>query len=139
MKRYALIAAVALPHMLVAGALLTRMVVVAIASRSPEVGADAARTIWIQTAVLTVPTLLLLIGVTGLWLGRQWGWRAAAAADLILLSLIASDWLLGSQRVDHAPALLVLVALLVPLLVPGVRSRLTRNPEQRVARVGAAS
>jgi NADH:ubiquinone oxidoreductase subunit K len=139
MKRSALIAAVALPHMLAAGALLTRMVVVAFASRSPEVGADAVRTIWIQTAVLTVPSLLLVIGITGLWLRRRWGWRAVAAADLILLSLIVGDWLLGGQRVSHAPMLVILLALLVPLLVPGVRSHFTHNPEQPAVRAGAVS
>jgi hypothetical protein len=123
--------------MLAAGVLLTRMIVVASASRSPEVGADSVRLIWIQTGILTVPSLLLLIGIAGLWLRRQWGWRAVAAADLILLSLIAGDWLLGGRRVDHAPLLMILVALLVPLLVPGIRTHLIHNPEQPPVRAGA--
>jgi hypothetical protein len=124
-RRFGLIAAVAVPHMLVAGVLITRMAVVALASRSPEVGADAERTIWIQLAVLTIPALLLLAGVAGLWLRRGWGWRAAAAADLMLLALVAGDWLLGGRHVHHAPVLAVLTALLAPMLVPHVRTMLT--------------
>jgi hypothetical protein len=124
-RRYVLVAVTASAHLLVAGILITRMVVVALTTASPEVGADAERAIWIQTAVLTVPAVLLLIGVTGLLLRRRWGWGAAAAADLILLALVAGDLLLGGQRVQHVPVLVLLTALLAPLLVPGVRMRLT--------------
>jgi hypothetical protein len=116
MGRFGIIAA-AVAHMLVAGVLITRMVVVALATRSPEVGADAERTIWIHIAVLTVPALLLLVGVAGMWLRRRWGWGAAAAADLILLALVAGDWLLGGQHVQHAPVLAVLTALLASMIV----------------------
>jgi hypothetical protein len=126
-RRFGLMAAVALPHLLVAGVLITRIVVVGLASQSPEVGADAERTIWIQSAVLTIPALLLLVGVVGLWLRRRWGWRAAAAADLILLALVAGDWLLGGQHVHHAPILALLAALLAPMLVPQARTMLTRQ------------
>jgi hypothetical protein len=128
MKRFGITAAIALPHTLVAAVLITRMVVVALASQSPEVGADAERTIWIQLAILTVPALLLLVGVVGLWLRRRWGWRAVAAADLILLALVAGDWLLGGQHVHHAPVLALLAALLAPMLVPQARAMLTERP-----------
>jgi hypothetical protein len=114
--RFGIIAA-AVAHMLFAGVLITRMVVVALATRSPEVGADAERTIWIQIAVLTIPALLLLAGVAGLWLRRRWGWSIAAAADLILLVLVAGDWLLGGQHVQHAPVLGILTALLAAMMV----------------------
>jgi hypothetical protein len=131
MSRYALIAAVALPHMLALGVLLIRTTVVALASRSPEVGEAAARTIWVQTGILTVPALLLLVGVVGLWLRGRWGWGATLAADLLLISLVAGDWLLGGQRVDHAPVLVVLAALAAPLLVPRVRALLTEWSPRR--------
>jgi hypothetical protein len=116
LRRFGL-ATIAVAHMLVAGLLITRMVVVALATRSPEVGPDAERTIWIQIAVLTIPALLLLAGVVGLWLRRRWGWRSAAAADLILLVLVAGDWLLGGQHVQHAPVLGILTALLASMMV----------------------
>jgi hypothetical protein len=135
-KRYGLVAAVALAHMLAAVVLIARMAAVALASRSPEVAADAERTIWIQTAVLMIPALFLLIGVTGLWLRRRWGWGAAAAADLSLLALVAGDWLLGGQHVQHGPVLALLAALLTPLLVPAVRTRLT-GPSGEAGRVVA--
>jgi uncharacterized membrane protein (DUF2068 family) len=133
MSRHLLIAAVALPHMLAAGILVTRMAVVALATRSPEVGAAAARTIWLQTAVLTVPALLLLIGIVGLWLRRHWGWQFTLAGDLILISLVAVDWLVGGQRVDHAPVLVVLAALAAPLLVPRIRTSLTASTSREAA------
>jgi len=126
-SRYALIAAVALPHMLALGVLFIRMSVVAMASRSSEVGEAAARTIWVHTGVLTVPALLLLVGVVGLWLRRHWGWKASLAADLLLISLVAGDRLLGGQHVEHTPVLIVLAALAAPLLVPPVRARLTET------------
>jgi hypothetical protein len=90
-RRYGLVAAVAMAHMLAAGALIARMAAVALASRSPEAAADAVRTIGIQTAVLMIPALLLLMGIAGLWLRRGWGWRAAAAADLSLIVLVAGS------------------------------------------------
>jgi hypothetical protein len=133
-KRYGLVAAVALAHMLAAAVLIARMAAVALTSRSPEVAADAERTIWIQTAVLMIPALLLLIGVAGLWLRRRWGWGAAAAGDASLLALVAGDWLLGGQHVQHGPVLALLAALLAPLLVPAVRTRLT-GPSGEAARV----
>jgi hypothetical protein len=111
--------------MLGVGVLVTRMAAMALATRSPDVGADAERTIWIQITVLTIPSLLMSIGVTGLWLRRRWGWGAAGAADLILLVLVAGDWLLGGQHVRHQPVLVLLTALLAPMLVPGVRTMLT--------------
>jgi hypothetical protein len=137
-KRYGLVAAVALAHMLAAAVLIARMAAVAMASRSPEVAADAERTIWIQTAVLMIPALLLLIGVAGLWLRRRWGWGAAAAADVSLLALVAGDWLLGGQHVQHGPVLALLAALLAPLLVPAVRARLTSPSNQVVGAVDRA-
>jgi hypothetical protein len=130
-RGYGLIAAVALPHMLAAGVLITRMAVVALATLSPEVGADAERTIWIQVTVLMIPALLMLIGVTGLWLRRRWGWGAAAAADSILLALVAGDWLLGGQHVHHQPVLVIMTVLLAPMLVPRVRTMLTGQAGQK--------
>jgi hypothetical protein len=130
-RGYGLIAAVAVPHVLAAALLITRMTVVASATLSPEVGADAKRTIWIQITVLTIPALLMLIGVTGLWLRRRWGWGTAAAADSILLALVAGDWLLGGQHVHHLPVLVILMALLAPMLVPRIRTMLTGRSGQQ--------
>jgi hypothetical protein len=117
LRRFGLIAAIAVAHTLLAGVLITRVVVVALATHSPEVGADAERAIWIQTAVLTIPALLLLVGVAGLVLSRRWGWPTAAAADLLLLVLVAGDWLLGGQHAHHAPVLGILTALLASMMV----------------------
>jgi len=124
MKRHALVAAIAVPHLLAAIILLTRMGMVASMTWSQQLSAEVVRAIWLQTAVLSIPALLLLLGVAGLWLARPWGWRAAAAADVILIALVASDWLLGGQRVDHGPVLAILAILLVPLLVPRVQALL---------------
>jgi hypothetical protein len=129
MKRHWLVAAVAIPHLLAAGILLTRMGVVALETRSPELDAETVRAIWIQTAVLSIPALLLLIGVAGMWLAPRWGWQAAAAADVFLLALVAGDWLHGGQRVDHGPVLTILAVLLLPLLVPRVRAVLVSAPD----------
>jgi hypothetical protein len=124
-KRKALKVAVALAHLLAAGILFARMGAVMSVSGSPALSMESVRTIWVQTAILSVPALLLLIGVAGLWLGRPWGWRAAAAADAVLMTLVAIDWLLGGQRVDHALVLALLVVLLLPFLLPRVRASLT--------------
>jgi hypothetical protein len=136
-KGYGLIAVVAVPHMLAAVVLIIRLAVVALATLSPEVGAGAERTIWIQIAVLTIPALLMLVGVAGLWMRRRWGWGAAAAADSILLALVAGDWLLGGQHVQHQPVLVILTALLAPMLVPGVRTMLTGRSGQQPVVPGA--
>ncbi|HSJ23862.1 MAG TPA: hypothetical protein VK929_04195 [Longimicrobiales bacterium] len=124
MGRKLVVAAVVVPHLLVAAILLTRMVLAALATQSPELGAQAVREIWIQTAILSVPGLLLLAGVAGLWRRRAWGWPAAAAADAILIALVAGDWLLGGRRVDHPLVLAMLAVLLLPLVVPQVRDSL---------------
>jgi hypothetical protein len=124
-KGKALQVAVALAHLLAAGILLARMGAVMSVSQSPALSMESVRTIWVQTTILSVPALLLLIGVVGLWLARPWGWRAAAAADAVLMMLVAIDWLLGGQRVDHAPVLAILVVLLLPFLVPRLRASLT--------------
>jgi hypothetical protein len=136
-RRYGWVAAVAMAHTLAAGVLIARLVAVALASRSPEVATDAARIIGIQTAVLMIPALLLLMGIAGLWLRRRWGWGAAATADLSLIVLVAGDWLLGGQHVQHGPVLALLTALLAPLLVPAIRTRLT-GPSGQAARVIAS-
>jgi hypothetical protein len=136
-KGYGLIAVVAVPHMLAAVVLIIRLAVVALATLSPEVGAAAERTIWIQITVLTIPALLMLVGVAGLWMRRRWGWGAAAAADSILLALVAGDWLLGGQHVQHQPVLVILTALLAPMLVPGVRTMLTGRSGQQPVVPGA--
>lgn len=122
MKRQVLIAGVGCIHLLAAGILLLRTGVVAFQTGSPEVGAGAMREIWIQTAMVSVPALLLLVGAAGLMFARSWGWRAAAAADAILLALVGADWLLGGQHVDHVPVLAVLAILMLALFVPQVRA-----------------
>jgi hypothetical protein len=113
---------VALAHLLAAGILMIRMAAVMAVIGAPELATQTVRAIWIQTAVLSVPLLLLLIGVAGIWRARPWGWRAAAAADSVLVLLVIGDWLLGGQRVDHGPVLVILVVLILPFLVPRLRA-----------------
>ncbi|MDQ2070323.1 hypothetical protein [Natronospira bacteriovora] len=128
-KRKALIVAVSVAHFLAAIILLARTGAVMSVIQSPALSPESVRMIWIQTAILSVPALLLLVGVVGLWLARPWGWMAAALADAILVGLVIGDWLLGGQRVDHVPVLAILVVLLLPFLVPHVRALLTSTPD----------
>lgn len=129
MKRHVLIIAVAGSHLLAAGILLARMGAVLSVTGSPELEVGVVRAIWIQSAVLSVPVLLLLIGIVGLWRARPWGWWAAVAADALLVALVAGDLLAGGQRVDHGPVLVILAVLLLPLLIPQVRLLLTSAPD----------
>jgi hypothetical protein len=138
MTRPALVIAVTLAHLVAAALLLIRMVVVALATRSPELTAEAVRTIWIQTGVLAFPALLLLVGVAGLGQGRRWGWQSAAAGDLVLLALVAGDWLLGGQRVDHLPVILLLLVLLLSLMIPPVRALVAPSPRRAGEGSGAS-
>jgi hypothetical protein len=128
MKRNAIIVVVVL-HILAAIILITRISAVIYLVQSPELEFEAIRSIWIQTIILSMITILLLAGIVGLWLSRPWGWKSAAIADIILVILVVCDWLFGGERVDHVPVILFLAVLMLPLFIPRIRGQLSKIPE----------
>jgi len=127
MKRSPLITIVVFLQLLL-GVLLAGLTVYLLAlTRSPETLAepDAAETIhrlMIGAAVLGVPALITLVGVSGLWKRRFWGWALSLATDVGVLAVLAYNVVGESDRDGDEIALAAgFVVPVVLLLLPKVR------------------
>lgn len=87
MKRPRLVTGVTIIEFLLALLLAGIAIYVLLLTGSPEIlnepdAADAVHGLKIGAAVLSIPALVLLLGVYGLWKGKLWGWWLAFLVNI---------------------------------------------------------